>query len=90
MGEVYGFRKRMSAIALLDVSAVQDVMQTMLRLADEGRLSWVAKNPERCVAAAAAAVAREAAVALGAAGPSRAGSTTAEVAPAAGLSVRVS
>jgi selenocysteine insertion sequence-binding protein 2 len=90
MGEVYGFRKRMSAIALLDVSAVQDVMQTMLRLAEEGRRSWVAKNPERCVAAAAAAVAREAAVALGAAGPSRAGSTTAEVAPAAGLSVRVS
>ncbi|WIA32847.1 hypothetical protein OEZ86_006024 [Tetradesmus obliquus] len=37
MGEVYGFRKRMSAIALLEVGGVQEVFDQVLSLAAEGR-----------------------------------------------------
>lgn len=42
MGEVYGFRKRMSAIALLEVSGVQDVMAQVLHMAADGRRRWQA------------------------------------------------
>lgn len=75
MGEVYGFRKRMSAIALLDVSSVQDTMSQVLQLAAEGRRQWSVNNPDKLAAAAAAAVAAEMAVAMGGAG-SRASSSS--------------
>jgi ribosomal protein L7Ae-like RNA K-turn-binding protein len=42
LGEVYGFRKRMSAIALLEVAAVQDVLGQVLAMAAEGRARWAA------------------------------------------------
>lgn len=78
MGEVYGFRKRMSAIALLDVSAVQDVWTKVVQMAAEGRRQWAASHhPLSGVAgdvAAAAAVACEAAAA--AAGLSAAASSS--------------
>jgi selenocysteine insertion sequence-binding protein 2 len=90
MGEIYGFRKRMSAIALLDVSAVQDTMARMLQLAAEGRRQWAANNPQKLAAAAAAVVASEVAAALGGA-ESRAGGgagTSSAAAPhAAGVTV---
>jgi selenocysteine insertion sequence-binding protein 2 len=82
MGEVYGFRKRMSAIALLDVACVQETLTEVLQLAAAGRRSWTANNPERLAAAAAAVVASEVAVALGGSG-SRAGSTTGALVAAA-------
>lgn len=40
MGEIYGFRKRVSAVALLEVNAVMDLYQRMQELAEEGRLAW--------------------------------------------------
>jgi len=49
MGEVYGFRKRMSAIAVLEVGGVQDVFETVLRLAEEGRTRWSTAHPEGVV-----------------------------------------
>lgn len=87
MGEIYGFRKRMSAIALLDVSAVQETMARMLQLAVEGRRQFSANNPQKLAAAAVAAVASEVAAALGGA-QSRAGAAGTSAAPqAAGVSV---
>lgn len=47
MGEVYGFRKRMSAIALLELGGVQDQFDQMLRLADEGRQRFAARQGQR-------------------------------------------
>jgi hypothetical protein len=75
MGEVYGFRKRMSAIALLDVSSVHETMAQVLQLAADGRRQWAVNNPEKLAAAAAAAVVSEMAAALGGAG-SHAGSSS--------------
>jgi len=68
MGEVYGFRKRMSAIALLDASSVQETLNQVLQMAADGRRQWAASHPEQLAAAAAAAVASEMAAAMGAAG----------------------
>ena len=95
MGEVYGFRKRMSAIALLDVSPVQDAMQQVLQLAAEGRRLWAAANPGQVAAAAAAAVASEVAIALGSraassGGGGSAGSVAAAAPAAAPAAVSVS
>jgi ribosomal protein L7Ae-like RNA K-turn-binding protein len=75
MGEVYGFRKRMSAIALLDVSSVHETMAQVLQLAADGRRQWAVNNPEKLAAAAAAAVVSEMAAALGGTG-SHAGSSS--------------
>jgi selenocysteine insertion sequence-binding protein 2 len=88
LGEVYGFRKRMSAIALLDVSSVQDIMAQVLQLAADGRRQWAANNPEKLAAAAAAAVVSEMAAAMGGAG-SRAGSSSSNVAAVAPPAVSV-
>lgn len=44
MGEIYGFRKRVSAVALLEVNAVSDLHKRMLELACEGRQSWERSN----------------------------------------------
>jgi selenocysteine insertion sequence-binding protein 2 len=64
MGEVYGFRKRMSAIALLEVRGVQDIFEQMLSLAADGRRRWEECHPEQAAADAAAAVAAAAAAQL--------------------------
>jgi selenocysteine insertion sequence-binding protein 2 len=64
MGEVYGFRKRMSAIALLEVGGVQEVFEQVLSLAADGRRRWVECHPEQAAADAAAAVAAAAAAQL--------------------------
>lgn len=87
MGEIYGFRKRMSAIALLDVSAVQEMMARMLQLAVEGRRQWAANNPQKLAAAAAAAVASEVAAALGGTQSSVGAAGTSAAPQAAGVSV---
>jgi selenocysteine insertion sequence-binding protein 2 len=44
MGEVYGFRKRMSAIALLELGGVQEQFDQMLQLAEEGRQRFAARQ----------------------------------------------
>eukprot|EP00775_Hariotina_reticulata_P004675 gene4675-4929_t len=66
MGEVYGFRKRMSAIAVLEVGGVQDVFETVLQLADEGQARWQAAHPagEESAPPGAVAVAEAAASAV--------------------------
>jgi selenocysteine insertion sequence-binding protein 2 len=66
MGEVYGFRKRMSAIALLEVGGVQEVFEQVLNLAADGRRRWAEAHPEQAAADAAAAVAAAAAAKLAA------------------------
>lgn len=89
MGEVYGFRKRMSAVALLDVSAVQETMTLVLQLAREGRRLWTANHPERLQSAAAAAVASEVAAAMGGGiAPARAGSSGASSSSTQGVAGR--
>lgn len=63
MGEVYGFRKRMSAIALLELSGVGELAEQMLVLAADGRRRWAAAHPEEAAADAAARAADAAAAA---------------------------
>lgn len=40
IGQVFGSKKRMSAIALLDVTGVEDLFGMMLQLAEDGRRRW--------------------------------------------------
>ncbi len=42
IGQVFGSKKRMAAIALLDVSGVSELYGALLRLAAEGAASWAA------------------------------------------------
>lgn len=87
MGEVYGFRKRMSAIALLEVGGVQEVFDQVLSLAAEGRSRWAGSHPEQAAADAAAAVAAAAAAKLAAAVPAeREGASAAAAAAGASSS----
>lgn len=44
LGEIYGFRKRMSAIALLETGGVEDLAARVLVLAEEGRQLWGAAH----------------------------------------------
>jgi selenocysteine insertion sequence-binding protein 2 len=89
MGEVYGFRKRMSAIALLEVGGVQEVFEQVLSLAADGRRRWAECHPEQAAADAAAAVAAAAAAKL-AAGGVTAGSNEGTPTTAAAVGVSVS
>eukprot|EP00878_Enallax_costatus_P000564 GHUV01000662.1.p1 GENE.GHUV01000662.1~~GHUV01000662.1.p1 ORF type:complete len:451 (+),score=183.33 GHUV01000662.1:443-1795(+) len=43
IGQVFGTKKRMSAVAVLDVSGVDDLFEMVLQLAVEGRVAWEAK-----------------------------------------------
>jgi ribosomal protein L7Ae-like RNA K-turn-binding protein len=77
MGEVYGFRKRMSAVALLEVDAARELLDQVLSLAADGRQRWQASPAGQAAAAAAAVVGASAS-------PSPASSATAALAaPAA-------
>jgi ribosomal protein L7Ae-like RNA K-turn-binding protein len=40
IGQVFGSKKRMSAITLLDVSGVEELYGAVLQLAEEGRQRW--------------------------------------------------
>ena len=40
MGELYGFRKRVSAVALMEVNGADELYAQMLVLAEEGRAEW--------------------------------------------------
>jgi selenocysteine insertion sequence-binding protein 2 len=84
MGEVYGFRKRMSAIALLEVGGVQEVFDQVLTLAAEGRRRWAEAHPEQAAAdaAAAAAAAKLAAEAEGVPAAAAAGASSSSSAEA--------
>lgn len=42
--QVFGTKKRMSAVAVLDVSGVDDLFEMVLQLAVEGRLAWEAQH----------------------------------------------
>lgn len=42
--QVFGTKKRMSAVAVLDVAGVDDLFEMVLQLALEGRLAWEAKH----------------------------------------------
>jgi ribosomal protein L7Ae-like RNA K-turn-binding protein len=41
IGQVFGSKKRMSAVTLLDVTGVEEMLGVVLQLADEGRQSWM-------------------------------------------------
>jgi ribosomal protein L7Ae-like RNA K-turn-binding protein len=41
IGQVFGSKKRMSAVTLLDVTGMEDLLGVVLQLADEGRQSWM-------------------------------------------------
>eukprot|EP00879_Flechtneria_rotunda_P009717 GHRR01010166.1.p1 GENE.GHRR01010166.1~~GHRR01010166.1.p1 ORF type:complete len:336 (+),score=105.56 GHRR01010166.1:396-1403(+) len=58
MGEVYGFRKRMSAIALLDVNGIQELFNQVSQLAEEGRQKWAVNHSEGAATETVAAGAR--------------------------------
>lgn len=42
--QVFGTKKRMSAVAVLDVSGVDDLFEMVVQLAVEGRLGWETKH----------------------------------------------
>ncbi len=44
MGEIFGTRKRMSAIALLEANGVQDQLARVLTMAEEGRRKWAERH----------------------------------------------
>ena len=44
LGEIYGVRKRMSAIALLEVSGMQELLARVLELAEAGRRAYEANR----------------------------------------------
>jgi selenocysteine insertion sequence-binding protein 2 len=44
LGEIYGVRKRMSAIALLEVQGMQEVLGKVLELAEAGRRAYEANR----------------------------------------------
>jgi len=46
MGEIYGARKRVSAVALLELNGVDDLVGQVLDLAEEGRVLWNAAIEE--------------------------------------------
>jgi selenocysteine insertion sequence-binding protein 2 len=86
MGEVYGFRKRMSAIALLEVGGVQEIFEQVLSLAADGRRRWVEYHPDQAAADAAAAVAAAAAAQLASEGVTSGEGEAGPAAAAAGVS----
>jgi ribosomal protein L7Ae-like RNA K-turn-binding protein len=45
IGQVFGSKKRMSAVTLLDVTGVEELLGVVLQLADEGRWSWREMHP---------------------------------------------
>jgi hypothetical protein len=45
MGELYGYRKRVSSVALLQASGAEDAFATVLKLAEQGRQEWEALSP---------------------------------------------
>jgi selenocysteine insertion sequence-binding protein 2 len=55
LGEIYGFRKRMSAVAVLEIGGVEGIHASALHLAEEGRARWQAAQGAADAAAAAAA-----------------------------------
>jgi selenocysteine insertion sequence-binding protein 2 len=58
LGEIYGVRKRMSAIALLEIQGVQELVARVWALAEEGRRAWdLNRGPGSPLAAARAAAA---------------------------------
>lgn len=42
--QVFGTKKRMSAVAVLDVAGVDDLFEMVLQLACEGRTAWEARH----------------------------------------------
>jgi ribosomal protein L7Ae-like RNA K-turn-binding protein len=44
IGQVFGSKKRMSAITLLDVAGVEELYGAVLQLAEQGRQRWVDMN----------------------------------------------
>ncbi|GFH27669.1 C2H2-type domain-containing protein [Haematococcus lacustris] len=45
MGELYGFRKRVSAVGLLQANGVEDLFPLLVKLGREGRAQWEALAP---------------------------------------------
>lgn len=44
IGQVFGSKKRMSAITLLDVAGAEELYGAMLQLVEEGRQRWIEKQ----------------------------------------------